>query len=231
MIPRRTKAAQAARHARAEQLWQAMRVRHRSGGHVRFDLPEPLRTREAAMVLEDGLGRIEGVYRVHVFLGAGKLSIRTMEDVCPLPVLAKALADLVVQIVDMDMAAPTPSVPMVVEGELVQPGWLDRVKASAPIHAIRQRYDDLKAKIDVVSKIVAIKTGKPVPGGVDVQEWLIHFCNDLVAFYLIRQHWDRIIGQWLPRPWAHRYQWMTVVYLTFLLVRYRKGAVPKLVKK
>jgi hypothetical protein len=120
---------------------------------------------------------------------------------------------------------------MVIEREVVPPGWLDRIKASAPARAVRSRYDDLRAKIDVVSKIVAIKTGKPAPSGMDVQEWIIHFCNDLVAFYLIRQHWDRIIGQWLPRPWTYRYQWMTVVYLTFLLVRYRKGAVPKKVAK
>jgi hypothetical protein len=231
MIARRTKAAQAAKHARAEQLWRAMIVRHRSIGHVRFDLPEPLRTQEAAMVLEDGLGRIEGVYRVHVFLGAGKLSIRYLEDVCGLADIAKVLAALVGEAVEIEATAPPPSVPMVIEGEVVPQGWLKRLKASAPVRAVQRRYDDLRAKIDVVSKIVAIKTGKPVPGGVDVQEWLIHFCNDLVAFYLIRQHWDRIIGQWLPKPWAHRYQWMTVVYLTFLLVRYRKGAVPKLVKK
>jgi hypothetical protein len=227
MIARRTKAAQAAKQARARQLWQAMTVRHRSTGYVRFDLPEPLRTHAAAAVLEDGLGRIDGVYRVHVFLGAGKLSIRYMEDVCGLAQIAPVLAALVSDVVEAEDAGPPPSVPMVIDGEVVQPGWLDRIKASAPVLAVRQRYEDLRAKIDVVSRIVAIKTGKPVPGGVDVQEWLIHFCNDLVAFYLIRQHWDRIIGQWLPRPWTHRYQWLTVVYLTFLLVRYRKGAVTK----
>ena len=231
MIAKWGKAAQAAREARARTLWQAMTVRYRAGGHVRLDLPEPLRTREAAMVLETGLGRVEGVYRVHVFPGAGKLSIRHMEDVCPLPVLARALAALVAEAVDMDAAMPPSLVPAMAESEPARPGWLDRIRDSAPVRAVRARYDDLRAKVDVVSKIVAIKTGKPAPSGMDVQEWIIHFCNDLVAFYLIRQHWDRIIGQWLPRPWAHRYQWLTVVYLTFLLVRYRKGAVPKLVKK
>ncbi|TAN63476.1 MAG: hypothetical protein EPN20_09615 [Magnetospirillum sp.] len=232
MIGRRTKARDSARQARAKALWQAMVVRHRSPGHVRFDLPEALRTREAAAVLEDGLRRIEGVYRVHVFRGAGKLSIRTMDDVCPLPVLAKALAALVADAVDMDAAPPpvAPSVPMAADRREAPPGWLERLKASAPARAVRQRYDDLRAKLDVVSKIVAIKTGRPVSTSIDVQEWTIHFLNDLVAFYLIRQHWDRIVGQWLPRPWTYRYQWMTVVYLTFLLVRYRKGAVPKVKK-
>lgn len=225
MIGGRGRAAQAAREARARVLWRAMAVRYRAEGHVRFDLPEPLCTPEAAAVLTGGLEVIEGVYRVHVFTGAGKLSIRWFEDVCPLADIVRVLAGLVAEAVDLDREPPAPG------EEPVAAGWLDRLKACAPVQAVRRRYDDLRAKAEVVRQIVAIKTGKPIPGGVDVQEWLIHFCNDLVAFYLIRQHWDRIIGQWLPRPWAHRYQWLTVVYLTFLLVRYRKGAGPKLVKK
>jgi len=224
MIGVRGKAAQAAREARAKVLWQAMTVRHRSAGHVRFDLPEPLRTPQAAAVLTAGLEAMEGVYRVHVFTGAGKLSIRWFEDVSPLADIARRLAGLVGEAVDLDRVPPAP------DEEPVAPGWLDRLKVAAPVRAVRRRYDDLKAKADVVRQIVAIKTGKPVQGGVDLQEWIIHFCNDLVAFYLIRQHWDRIIGQWLPRPWAFRYQWMTVFYLTFLLVRYRKGAITKVKK-
>lgn len=230
MIAKWGKAAQVAREARARTLWQAMTVRYRSGGHVRFDLPEPLRTPQAAGMLAGGLEGIEGVYRVHVFIGAGKLSVRYMEDVCGLADIAKVLAALVVEAVDLEVAMPPSLVPAMAESEAARPGWLDRIKASAPVRSVRQRYDDLRAKIDVVSKIVAIKTGKPAPSGMDVQEWVIHFLNDLVAFYLIRQHWDRIIGQWLPRPWTYRYQWLTVVYLTFLLVRYRKGAVPKVKK-
>ncbi len=224
MIARRGKAAQAAREARAKVLWQAMAVRHRLPGHVRFDLPEPLRSAEAAAVLAGGLEVIEGVYRVHVFTGAGKLSIRWFEDVCTLADIARVLAGLVAEAVDLDREPPAPG------EEPATPGWLDCLKEAGPVRAARRRYEDLKAKADVVRQIVAIKTGKPVPGGVDLQEWIIHFCNDLVAFYLIRSHWDRIIGQWLPRPWAFRYQWMTVFYLTFLLVRYRKGAVPKVKK-
>ncbi|RAU20329.1 hypothetical protein CU669_18970 [Paramagnetospirillum kuznetsovii] len=225
MMARRTKAAEAARQARARALWQAMTIRHRSTGHVRFDLPEPLRAPEAAAVLIGGLAAVDGIYRVHVFLGAGKLSIRWMEDVCTLGHIARVLAGLVGEAADLDRVPPAPD-----EARL-EPGWRERLMQTAPLRAVRARYDDLKAKADMLSRIVAIKTGKPVPGGIDVQEWTIHFLNDLVAFYLIRQHWDRIIGQWLPKPWAHRYQWLTVVYLTFLLVRYRKGATPKVVKK
>ncbi|CAA7612525.1 hypothetical protein [Magnetospirillum sp. SS-4] len=228
MIARRTKAA---RQARVQALWQAMRVRHRSAGHVRFDLPEALRTDEASWAFRTELARVEGVYRVHVFTGAGKLSIRFMEDVCPLPTLVAALSGLVASLAEGGQApAPVPGGRE--DGPAGQPpGWLARLKEAAPVRAVRQRYDDLRAKAEVLGKIVAIKTGKPIPAGNDLQEWMIHFLNDLVAFYLIRQHWDRIIGQWLPRPWTYRYQWLSVLYLTFLLVRYRKGAVPKVARK
>lgn len=227
MIGARGKAARAAREARARALWQAMRVRHRTPGHVRFDLPEPLRSPEAAAVLAGGLEAIDGVYRVTVFRGAGKLSVRWFEDACTLSDIARVLAGLVGEAVDLDSLPPAGDEPGKAEE---RGGWLARLKQAAPVRAVRARYDDLRAKAEVLGKIVAIKTGKPAPSGGDVQEWIIHFLNDLVAFYLIRQHWDRIIGQWLPRPWTFRYQWLTVFYLTFLLVRYRKGAVPKVKK-
>jgi hypothetical protein len=204
-----------------------MRVRHREPGHVRFDLPEALRSPEAAAVLAGGLEAIEGVYRVTVFRGAGKLSVRWFEDVCRLSDIARVLAGLVGEAVDLEPPPPAAGEAPAGDGRA---GWLARLRQVGPVRAVRARYDDLRAKAEVLGKIVAIKTGKPAPSGGDVQEWVIHFLNDLVAFYLIRQHWDRIIGQWLPRPWTFRYQWMTVFYLTFLLVRYRKGAVPKVKK-
>jgi hypothetical protein len=224
MIARRTKAAEAARQARARTLWQAMRVRHRAPGHVRFDLPPELRSPQAAAVLAAGLETVEGVYRVTVFSGAGKLSIRWFEDVRPLADIARILAGLVAEAAELVPAADG-------AGAEERRTWLARLKDLGPVRAARARYDDWKAKAEVLGKIVALKTGKPAPAGGEVQEWVIHFLNDLVAFYLIRQHWDRIIGQWLPRPWTFRYQWMTVFYLTFLLVRYRKGALPKAARK
>ena len=50
----------------------------------------------------------------------------------------------------------------------------------------------------------------------------INFANDIVAFYLIRVHWNQITKHWLPFPLRHADAWLTVFYLTFLLVRYRK---------
>lgn len=229
MIGGRGRAARAALEARAETLRRAVRVRHRAPGHVRFDLPEALRTPEAAALLTGGLEVVDGVYRVTVFRGPGKLSIRWFEDVCPLSDIVGVLSGLVGEAAALDAGATDDEEER--EGGESSVGLLARLKQAAPVRALRARYQDLRAKAEILSKIVAVKTGRPVPAGGELQEWAIHFLNDLVAFYLIRQHWERIIGQWLPRPWTFRYQWLTVFYLTFLLVRYRKGAVPKATRK
>ena len=55
---------------------------------------------------------------------------------------------------------------------------------------------------------------------------MINFANDIVAFYLIRVHWNLITQHWIKAPLQHGSAWLTVFYLTFLLVRYRKGAAP-----
>jgi hypothetical protein len=54
------------------------------------------------------------------------------------------------------------------------------------------------------------------------EQAIINFLNDLLAFYLIRVHWDLITQRWLREPLKFRYAWLTIFYLVFLLVRYRK---------
>jgi hypothetical protein len=49
-----------------------------------------------------------------------------------------------------------------------------------------------------------------------------NFFNDIVAFYLIKVHWDLITKRWLQNPLANSNAWLTTFYLVFLLVRYRK---------
>lgn len=52
----------------------------------------------------------------------------------------------------------------------------------------------------------------------------INFLNDILAFYLIKVHWDLITRRWLKEPLKFANAWLTVFYLVFLLVRYRKQA-------
>ena len=50
----------------------------------------------------------------------------------------------------------------------------------------------------------------------------INFVNDIVAFYLIKVHWELISQRWLKDPLKFRNAWLTTFYFVFLLVRYRK---------
>ena len=56
---------------------------------------------------------------------------------------------------------------------------------------------------------------------------VINFFNDLVVFYLVKAHWDLITQKWLKQPLKYRNAWLTIFYLVFLLVRYRKQAAKK----
>jgi hypothetical protein len=51
---------------------------------------------------------------------------------------------------------------------------------------------------------------------------IIDFLNDILVLYLIKTHWTRITQQWLVKPFVHRYEWLAMFYLFFLLVRSRK---------
>lgn len=203
----------AARGEARQALMREVRVRHRAPGHVRFDLPAALCVPGAAEMLERALRRVEGVYRVTLFAGMGKLSIRWAEEVCTLAQVVHALGGAVEAVADGVAATPEPA----------PQGLVERLKASGPVARLRERYRDLKAKAVVLNQIMAIKTGGKVAMPFDAKDWALHFANDLVVYYLIRTHWDRIMRQWLPQPWTYRYQWATVVYLVFLLVRFRKA--------
>jgi hypothetical protein len=68
---------------------------------------------------------------------------------------------------------------------------------------------------------------QPVVASALTEKAIINFLNDLVAFYLIKAHWDLISQRWLKEPLKYRNAWATVFYFVFLLVRYRKQAAKK----
>jgi hypothetical protein len=214
MIVRRKKTEEV-REQQRQALWRQLTVRYRADGHIRFDLPAALCEPAAAGHLAARLREVEGIYRVTVFAGQGKLSIRWMEDVCDLGAVVRTLAAIIGDIAEHGGEPPP------------RPSLLQRVTRAAPLTRLKERYAEWKGRAEILGKLIALKNGGTSPLPVDVSEWAMHFANDLVAFYLIRMHWDRIIGQWLPRPWTFRYQWLTVIYLTFLLVRFRKASMPK----
>jgi hypothetical protein len=84
------------------------------------------------------------------------------------------------------------------------------------------------------SRIEALRQPKAPPGSLQAklqpmlanaltEKAIINFLNDLVAFYLVKVHWELISQRWLKNPVKHADAWLTVFYLMFLLVRYRKA--------
>ncbi|MEY2631846.1 MAG: hypothetical protein RIR00_500 [Pseudomonadota bacterium] len=64
---------------------------------------------------------------------------------------------------------------------------------------------------------------QPLLNSALTEKALTNFANDVLAFYLIKVHWDLISRRWLQQPLAHSQAWLSVFYLVFLLVRYRKS--------
>jgi hypothetical protein len=64
---------------------------------------------------------------------------------------------------------------------------------------------------------------QPMLANALTEKAIINFLNDLVAFYLVKVHWELISQRWLKDPVKNANAWLTVFYLMFLLVRYRKS--------
>jgi len=71
-----------------------------------------------------------------------------------------------------------------------------------------------------------VESDSRLPKGLD-ERTVINFLNDIAALYLVKIHWDLITKRWTQAPFTYRYEWLTVFYLVFLLVRSRKQAPKK----
>lgn len=208
-------------------------VRHRAPGHLRFDVPAELCRPAAAAAIERGLRELAGVYRVGFEIPGCKLAIRYDEHVCALRDVAQRLKALLADL-PAEEAAPADAATTdagaasaaASDGEalanraLSQAGATVRMlaqqaaaRAQAALAALRApgaAPDSLQARI------------QPVIASALTEKAITNFINDIVAFYLIKVHWDLISGRWLKEPLKYRNAWATTFYFVFLLVRYRK---------
>lgn len=194
-------------------------VRYRAEGHVRFQVPRQFSDAAVAQHGVELISAIDGVYSVNVFRRQRKLSIRYNEAVCDFISLAKQLFQLV--------------------SEMEKQGWFDeKVAQEVSVSAkssLKQRFKNLKAtrwasekygeaKETLHAAKVITKIGMKKPNALvrDPEKAIIDFLNDVLVLYLIRLHWTRITQEWIPRPFVHRYEWMAVFYMFYLLIRSRK---------
>lgn len=178
-------------------------VLHRENGYLRLRLPANLRVAAVGAVLEQGLKSLPGVQRVTWLTADGRLAVRfdphagTHADVAR---RVKALLDELPQPAEANAAAPAETPP------------------PAP-QTLAERLDDLREKLVTA----APERFRPLVESATTEKAVTNFFNDIVAFYLIRTHWDLITRLWLKNPAKYGNAWLTVFYLVFLLVRYRKS--------
>ncbi len=205
-------------------------VLHKSAGHVRFALPATLANPGSAAVIEAALLRIPGVRLVRIDIGTGKMGVHYDPIACSLGQLALVLKGSLEEAsaAARPSAASTPSATGV--GAIGQQLTQGAKQAAALVRRLVQR---VETQLAARPQATASETpGKLTPlrrafnPSLLNEKAVINFANDIVAFYLIRVHWNLITQHWIKAPLQHGSAWLTVFYLTFLLVRYRKSAAP-----
>ncbi|MBI4742903.1 MAG: hypothetical protein HY777_15450 [Betaproteobacteria bacterium] len=194
-------------------------VRHREAGHIRFALPAVICSAAPSSAIQTALHAQAGVYRVALSAGDGKLSVCYDEHVCSVREVARALFSALQRLPAEPEA--TPDLSLVPASERLS-NVVEMLEARAG-----KMLDRLMRRMSHTRQLRGLQTRvQPVLESALTEKAITNFLNDLLAFYLIRVHWDLITQRWLREPLKFRNAWLTVFYLVFLLVRYRK-AMPR----
>ncbi|MCK9637860.1 MAG: hypothetical protein M0R41_16435 [Methylobacter tundripaludum] len=193
-------------------------LRYRVDGHVRFQIPAQVCNVDAAKAVTDGISKIDGVYRAKLYRGQQKLSIRFDEAVCDFKSLARQLFQLLADLEKNGDLNPKPVSKSMLWKEKVK-SKLDGFKAT---RWAKEKFGDAKETVQAAKIITKMGMKKPAAFMKDPEKAIIDFLNDILVIFLIRLHWNNITQHWLVRPFAHRYEWMALFYMFFLLVRSRR---------
>ncbi len=196
-------------------------VRYRNEGHVRFEIPEQLCNKKIAKTITSKILEIEGVYKADLFIRRRKLSIRFQEIVCDFRQLAKHLFQLLAELEQQGLLVAQVIQELSVNNE-TQGKLKSKIKKWKATQWVTEKYGDAKETVQAAKTITKLGFKKPKLFVQDPEKALIDFLNDILVLYLIKLHWSRITQEWIPKPWAFRYQWTAVFYLFYLLMRSRR---------
>lgn len=183
---------------------RAIEVLHRDTGYLRLRLPAHLRSVAVGAALEGGLRSLPGVARVTWLTAEGKLATRFDPHACTHADIARRVKAL---LADVPVAEP------------VSMGMAEAASPEPAPPGLAARFDDLRERLVAA----APERFRPLVESATTEKAITNFTNDIVAFYLIRTHWDLITRLWIQNPVKYGNAWLTVFYLVFLLVRYRKS--------
>ncbi|MEI7994912.1 MAG: hypothetical protein WCH01_08430 [Methylococcaceae bacterium] len=193
-------------------------LRYREDGHVRFQIPARICNIDVAKALTDGISGIDGVYRVNLYRSQQKLSIRFKESVCDFKSVAKQMFDLLTDLENKGELKPKPVSKSTLWKEKAK-AKLDDFKAT---RWAKEKFGNAKETVQAAKVITRLGMKKPTAFMKDPEKTIIDFLNDILVLFLIRLHWNDITQHWLLKPLKHRYEWMALFYMFFLLVRSRK---------
>jgi len=192
-------------------------VRHREAGYLRLELPAEICHAAPAAAIEQGLRQVGGVYRVTVYPAERRLAVRYDAHVCGAADVARGLKALLGDL-------PAATAPAQSPGLAARPlPGLQEIRAQA-----RHVFADLRARLERLRQPGAPENSlqaklQPMLANALTEKAITNFLNDIVAFYLIKVHWELISQRWLKDPVKYGNAWLTTFYLVFLLVRYRKS--------
>ena len=196
-------------------------LRHHSDGHIRFQIPAQICEATIAKTITDGLLAIDGVYRVNLYRGQKKLSIRFQESVCDFKSLARQLYQL---LENLEQAGAFKQKTVAETGRVA--AWQETAKAKLnsfkATRWAKQKYGDAKETVHAAKIITKLGMSKPKSFINDPEKAMIDFFNDILVLFLIKLHWAEITQKWLLKPLKYRYEWMALFYMFFLLVRSRR---------
>ncbi|OQW68493.1 MAG: hypothetical protein BVN35_19850 [Proteobacteria bacterium ST_bin11] len=194
-------------------------LRYRHDGHVRFQIPARACQPAVSALISGKLREIAGVQSVNLYRNQGKLSIRYEESICSFTCLANQLFQT---LSELEKLGHFESKPLAEQAKKSVLGITKRLKHSRIGGWFQQKYQAGKETVQAAKIVGKIGTKGPKALFKDPEKATIDFLNDVLVLYLIKTHWTRITQEWLVKPIVHRYEWMAVFYLFFLLVRSRR---------
>lgn len=200
-------------------IQQQFIVRYQALGHVRFQVPEQLTDVAVAEITVAKIAEIEGVYGVKIFRHQRKLSIRYQENVCGFIGLAKQLFQILAELEQQGYFRQQETRP---SRQSVASRLSSSIKNLKIFRWTDKKLGAAKETLQAAKVITKLGIKKPQALIKDPEKALIDFLNDILVLYLIKLHWNRITQEWLPKPFTHRYEWIAVFYLFYLLIRSRR---------
>lgn len=202
-------------------IQKQFKVRYRSDGHIRFEIPEQLCDPVVAKLLTAKVQEIDGVYKVNLFRKQKKLVIRYQEVVCEFTQLASQLFQLLTELEQEGLLVAS-VVNEVASSQSSKWNLNSKVKGWKGSRWVTEKFTDAKETVQAAKVITKLGLKKQKLLIKDPEKAIIDFFNDVLVLYLIKLHWTRITQEWIPKPWAFRYQWTAVFYLFYLLMRSRR---------